>query len=187
MPKYEEIKAKNLILNRITASENYLRPMRDLWNEIYSLYVCYTKNYGDVLTGQRSNVFVPYVFSKIETKLPRIIQAMVAGEDWFQVIGKTEEFDENAKFHDKLMKYQFSAEIDTIFFFMTWYKEAMLYGNSFAGVFYEKEIKKIRERVPKYIDKMGNNLYPNIIGYDFKPAERVTYDGISLIPFDIFD
>jgi hypothetical protein len=187
MPKYEPIYAKNLILDRITRSENYLRPMRDLWNEIYSLYLCYTKNYAEILSGQRANVFVPYVFSKIETKLPRIIQAMVGSEDWFKMIGVGEEDDEVAEAHDTLAKFQFSNEIDTIFFFMTWYKEAMLYGNSFSGVFYEKEVKKVKSRTPKYTDEMGNNLYPNIIGYDFKPKEKTVYDSIALIPFDIFD
>src|SRR3990167_4068064 len=144
MPKYESLYAKNLILDRITRSENYLRPLRDLWNEIYSLYLCYTKNYTDIASGQRANVFVPYVFSKIETKLPRIIQAMVGSEDWFKMIGVSDRDDDAAEAHEALAKFQFSNEIDTIFFFMTWYKEAMLYGNSFAGVFYEKEVKKIR-------------------------------------------
>lgn len=187
MPKYQPDFAKSLILDRITRSENYLRPMRDLWNEIYSLYVSYTRNYAEVLSGNRANVFVPYVFSKIETKLPRIIQAMVGNEDWFKVIGVGDEDDTNAEYHDKLMKYQFSNEIDTIFFFMTWYKECMLYGNSFVGIFYEKEIKQIKARTPKYVDEQGNNLYPNIIGYDFKPKEKIVYDGVALVPFDIFD
>lgn len=188
MPEYKDpIYLKNLVLDRKRRSEEFLSPMRDIWNEIYSLYVCYTKSYPETLAGMRSNVFVPYVFSKIETKLPRIIQAMVAGEDWFKVIGVEEKFDGNAKNHDFLMKYQFNAEIDTILFFMTWYKEAMMYGNSFAGVFYEKEIKKIKEKAPTYIDKHGNNLYPNILGYDFQMKDKVTYDGISLIPIDIFD
>ncbi len=187
MPKYTPDFAKLLINDRITRSENYLRPMRDMWNEIYSLYIAYTKSYSEISTGQRANVFVPYVFSKIETKLPRIIQAMVGSEDWFKVIGVGDEDDANAEYHDKLMKYQFANEIDTLFFFITWYKEAMLYGNSFGGVFYEKEVKQIKARTPKYMDKEGNNLYPYILGYDFKPKEKTTYDGIALIPFDIFD
>lgn len=187
MPKYKDDYVKELILDRKSKSESFMRPNWDAFAEIYSLYVCYTKSYSDILTGNRANVFVPYVFSKIETKLPRIIQATLSGDDWFQVIGAEEDYDNNAKMHDKLMKYQFEAEIDKIFFFMTWWKECMLYGNSFSGVFYEKEKKKVRGKVPRYIDKTGNNLYPHILGYDYKMKDKVTYDGISLIPFDIFD
>jgi len=185
--KYELLYAKQLINDRITRSENYLRPMRDLFNEIYSLYICYAKNYAEILSGEKANVFVPYIFAKIETKLPRIIQAMVGSEDWFKVIGVGEEDDDSAEAHDTLMKFQFSNEIDTIFFFMTWYKEAMMYGNSFSGVFYEKEVKQIKARTPKYTDAEGNNLFPNVIGYDFKPRQKTVYDGVALIPFDIFD
>lgn len=188
MPKYESVDyTKRLIQDRITRSESFMQPYRDKFAEIYSLYVCYTRNYADVISGDRANVFIPYVFSKIETKLPRIIQAMVGSEDWFKCIGVGENDDEVAVVHDKLMKFQFSNELDTIHFFITWYKGCMLYGNAFAGVFYEKEIKRIRQRTPNYTDKLGNNLYPNIIGYDFKPKEKTLYDGISLVPFDIFD
>lgn len=188
MPQYrDEVFAKNLVLERKEKSEEFIRPMRDIWNEIYSLYVCYTRNYPEILSGSRSNVFVPYVFSKIETKLPRIIQAMVAGDDWFQVIAKEEQYEQNAKAHDKLMKYQFNAEIDTILFFMTWYKEAMMYGNSFSGVFYEKEVRKTKQKTPNHMDKYGNNLYPAVLGYDYQMKDKITYDGISLVPFDIFD
>lgn len=187
MPKYDSLYAKTLILDRIQRSENFMRPFRDDFEEIYKQYVCYTINYPEILSGQRSNVFIPYVFSKIETKLPRIIQAMVGSEDWFQVIGVGDEDDQNAVFHDKLLKYQFSNEIDTLWFFITWYKECMLYGNSFAGVFYDKETKDIRKRKPKYYDKEGNNLYPHILGYDFVPQKKTVYDGVSLVPLDIFD
>lgn len=187
MPKYDDLYAKQLILDRIARSESFMRPFRDDFEEIYQLYVCYTKNYGEITSGQRSNVFVPYVFSKIETKLPRIIQSMVGSEDWFQVVGIGDEDEENALFHDKLMKYQFANEIDTLWFFMTWYKECMLYGNSFAGVFYDKETKKIKQRSLRYTDKEGNNLYPYVIGYDFQPTTKTVYDGVSLVPFDIFD
>ncbi len=187
MSKYPEDYARRLIQDRITRSQNFMRPMIDTFHEIYSLYVCYTKNYGEILTGDRANVFVPYVFSKIETKLPRIIQAMVGSDNWFQVIGVEEKDDLNAKSHDKLMKYQFQAEIDTLFFFLTWYKEAMMYGNSFTGVFYDKDIRKTKQRVPIYNDEQGNDLYPHVLGYDFKMKDKVLYDGIRLTPFDIFD
>lgn len=187
MPKYDNDYCRRLILDRKERSETFMRPNWDLFLEIYALYVMFTKSYSDILSGEKANVFIPYVFSKIETKLPRIIQAMVGNENWFEVVGVNEDDEDAALYHDKLLKYQFSNELDTIHFFMTWYKEAMLYGNSFAGIFYEREVKNIKQKTPNYRDDFGNNLYPNIIGYDYKMNTKVTYDGISLVPFDIFD
>lgn len=188
MPAYKQDEAKRIINDRIERSKSFMRPFHDKFLEIYSLYTCYTKNYSQISSGDKANVFIPYVFSKIETKLPRIIQATVNGEDWFKYVGvDNERDDEVAEYHTKLAKFQFNNEIDTMLFFITWWKECFLYGNSFAGVFYEKEIKQIKERTPKYIDKNGINLYPNIIGYDFKMKQKTVYDSISLAPFDIFD
>src|SRR3990167_7109579 len=114
MPQYTDERAKELIQDRITRSYNFMKPFWDRFLEIYSLYICYTKNYGEILTGERANVFIPYVFAKIETKLPRIIQATVSGDDWFKFIGVEEDDDDIAEYHDKLTKYQFSAELDTM-------------------------------------------------------------------------
>lgn len=178
--KYEDLEARDIVQTRVSITRRAWREKRDLWNEIFSLYRFWTNIEPDVSLGERSNIFVPLAFSVIETKTPRIVQALLSFDPFFEVEGRNARFQQNARYHSDLLWFQLQDEMNAFFPLMMWFKEALMYSNSYMFVGYEKEISKVRERFPV---QFGSE----IIGYDYRQVEDVTYDGPTLNHLDLFD
>ena len=178
--KYTDDEALSILESRKTETATSWTNKRDLWNEIYSLYRFWTSTSGAVNRGEKSNVFIPIAFSIIETKLPRIVQALLGLDPFFAVEGKTSKDHKNAQFMSDAMNFTLTEEINAFFPIMMWWKESLLYGNSYMNVWYEQELSQVKKRIP-----VG---YANeLIGYDYKPSVEVDYDGPTLNHLDIFD
>lgn len=179
--KYTDSEASGLIEDRISATDTYWSQKRDLWNEIYSLYRFYSDtSQVEVLSGERSNLFVALAFSIIETKLPRIVQSLLALDPWFSTEGRNRKDHANAEFMNSVLQFELDEEVNAFFPLVMWWKESLMYGNSYMYVGWEKEVSEIKKRSP-----IG---YANeIIGYDYTPKQEVTYDGLTLNHLDIFD
>ena len=180
MPKYNEDEARSVIADRIAATETAWAGKRALWQEIYTLYRFYSEANGEVSSGERANIFVPIAFSIIETKLPRLVQALLSLDPWFSVEGRNEKDHMNAEFMSRVLQFQMEEEVNAFHTLVMWFKEALIYGNSYMYVGWDKEEATIKKRVPI---GYGNQ----IIGYDFKNEKEVVYDGIALNHLDIFD
>jgi hypothetical protein len=178
--KYDEAKAKELIDDRIAITERAWSQKRDLWSEIYSMYRFYTDQEPEVIRGERSNIFVPIAFSIVETKLPRVVQSLLSLDPWFAVEGRNSKDHANADFMTAVLQYSLDEEINAFYPLVMWWKEAMMYGNSFMYVGWEREVAELKKRMPI-------NYGTEVIGYDFSPQPEVVYDGITLNHLDIFD
>jgi len=178
--KYTEVEAKECINRRLSIVKTAWQDKRDLRNEIYSLYKFWTNVDSDVARGERSNIFVPLAFSIIETKLPRMVQALLSLDPFFKVEGRTQKDHPNAEFMSDLIQFQMTDEINAFYTLVMWFKEAMMYSNAYMYVGWNKETAKIKERIPSF---MGNQ----VIGYDYRMKDDVVYDGLSLNHLDSFD
>ena len=101
MPKYDDAKASEIVQDRIAITERAWVNKRALWDEIYSLYRFYTDVDASVSAGERSNIFIPLAFSIIETKLPRLVQALLSLDPWFIVEGRNSKDQQNAELYLK--------------------------------------------------------------------------------------
>lgn len=178
--KYDNTQALACIDNRISETKTAWQNRRDLLNEIYSLYRFWTSAESDVKLGERSNIFIPIAFSIVETKLPRLVQALLSLDPFFKVEGRTQRDHPNAEFMTNLLQYQLNDELNAFYLLTMWFKEALLYGNSYMFVGWEKEQADIKKRVPIMYG-------PEVIGYDYKMINETIYDGQSLQHLDIFD
>jgi len=178
--KYTDDEAKKCISDRVSIVQKTWEEKRTLWNEIYVLYRFWTSIEPEVERGERSNIFIPLAFSIIETKLPRLVQALLGLDPFFKVEGRTKRDHPNAEFMSEVMWYQLQDEINAFFTLMMWWKEALMYSNSYMFVGWEKEVAKLKKRHPV---TYANEIY----GYDYKSKEEVIYDGIVLNHLDTFD
>ena len=178
--KYDEAKASEIIQSRISITERQWANKRALWNEIYELYRFWQTTESEVSRGERSNIFIPIAFSIIETKLPRLVQALLSLDPYFVVEGRTSKDQANAEFMSNVIQFQMDEEINAFFSLVMWWKESLIYGNSYQYVGWDKEIAEIKKRVPI---GYGNQ----IIGYDFRQEKETVYDGIALNHLDLFD
>jgi hypothetical protein len=133
-----------------------------------------------VSRGERSNIFVPLAFSIVETKLPRVVQALLSLDPFFLVEGRNARDHENAEFMSNVIQFQLEEEINAFFTLVMWWKECLIYGNSYQYVGWDKEMAEIKKRYPV---GYGNQ----IIGYDSRSEKEVVYDGIALNHLDLFD
>ena len=180
MPKYDEAKASEIIQDRISITDRAWTSKRALWNEIAELYRFWTDTSSEVSRGERSNIFIPIAFSIIETKLPRLVQALLSLDPYFTVEGRTQKDHANAEFMSNVIQFQMDEEINAFFSLVMWWKECLIYGNSYQYVGWDKEIAEIKKRTPI---GYGNQ----IIGYDFRQEKETVYDGIALNHLDLFD
>src|SRR3990167_2710452 len=180
MSKYNEDTARDLISDRIAITERAWTNKRALWEEIYELYRFYTSIDAAASLGERSNIFIPLAFSIIETKLPRLVQALLSLDPWFMVEGRNAKDHANAKFISNVLQFQLEEEMNAFSTLVMWWKESLIYGNSYQYIGWDKETANIKKRVPI---GYGNQ----VIGYDFREEKETVYDGVIMNHLDLFD
>ena len=179
--KYLDDEARSIITDRITITDKAWTSKRALWDEIYSLYKFWSGDFNSSISaGEQSNIFIPIAFSIIETKLPRLVQALLSLDPYFLVEGRNSRDHQNAEFMSNVIQFQMDEEINAFFTLVMWWKESLIYGNSYQYVGWDKEIAEIKKRIPV---GYGNQ----IIGYDFRTEKETVYDGIALNHLDLFD
>lgn len=103
------------------------------WKRYYDLYRCRSKPDGE---DSKANIFVPEVYTTIETLVPRLISNFLnTSKPIVQVIGREESDMANAKAAEQLLLYQFermSLHVSLV----TFYKQALLYGTSIGKVYW---------------------------------------------------
>ena len=136
-----------LVVDRFKIADNWRRPLQDDWNRFYKLY---RSQNDETDSPWRSNLFIPYCFSTIETILPRL----VTNRPRFEFVPRGPEDKEKAKLVDELMKYQWDVtNLDLTLVKLV--KEALLYG---TGII----------KVPWVFDKKNDGPLPEVVDlFDF--------------------
>ena len=89
------------------------------------------KNYRENKTNLwQTNIFLPYVFSMIETILPRIVTYLWQGDRLVKAHPRGREDALDADVVDNLMQWQIDTEIENLFIEMVeMFKCGLIYGN----------------------------------------------------------
>jgi len=119
-------KALSIVRDSFKDSENWRRPLQDAWNRYYKLYRSKLEDTDD---PWRSNLFIPYAFSTIETILPRL----VTNRPRFEFVARGPEDKDRAEVVNEFLHYQWdimNMDLEMI----KWVKESLLYGTSILKV-----------------------------------------------------
>lgn len=129
------------VLNKVVTDYNEAEQSRGTregkWQTWYKLYRSYAekRDTGD----KRANLFIPYVYSIVETVVPRLIATVFSSRPYIGVLPVKEEAIENAKDMENLIDYQLTQKIGIIGVATSWFKEALIYGTSILKVGWEYE------------------------------------------------
>lgn len=154
-------KDRDKVLEKILAdyrwAANYRSSFKKDWDRFYRLYKSRVARPGDAYPFE-SNVFIPYVFSIIETQLPMIMQQIFSTGQFVDVHGRRVDDQINAPIVHDILSYQFERNIGVHNLVYEWAKQALIYGTSPALIDWEYKTMPVKVRVPKY------NVDGSIIG-----------------------
>lgn len=133
----DESQVLNKVITDYNEAEQARRTREGKWQTWYKLYRSYAekRDTGD----RRANLFIPYVYSIVETVVPRLIAAVFSSRPYIGILPVKEEAIENAKDMENLIDYQLTQKIGIIGVATSWFKEALIYGTSILKVGWEYE------------------------------------------------
>jgi hypothetical protein len=134
-----------LLLEKITEgfdkASDYRKAFEDRWKRYYGLYRSRAKPQDD---ETRANIFVPEVFTAIETLTPRLVSNFLnSSKPAIRVFGREESDMANAVSAEKLLAYQFE-KMEMPLKLISFYKQALLYGTSVGKVYWDYRVRKGR-------------------------------------------
>jgi len=132
------------VIDRYEKASDFRRVYDDRWKRYYSLYRSRAAPQSD---EARANIFVPEVFTAIETLTPRLVSNFLnSSKPAVKVYGREESDIANAGAAEKLLAYQFE-KMEMPVKLVTFYKQALLYGTSVGKVFWDYKTGTNREGI----------------------------------------
>ena len=136
--------------------KKWRQPYEDRWSKYYKLY----RSYRDATQYPfKSNIFVPYLFSIVESVVPKMLGSVFNTRPIISVQARKGASIDLAKVLERLLEYQLDEE--NLEFFnkiLEFFKECAIYGTAFLKV------------IPKFNDD-----------------ELVSFDYIDVEPIDLFN
>jgi hypothetical protein len=113
--------------------------------EVYKLYKCFRNR---EVSNWQSNVFLPYVFSVIETVFPRIMEYVYQGDEFVRALPRGMEDYNQAEIVDKLIQYQIDTQIQNLFLELAeHFKTCLIYGNGIGKLTWN-----VKENRPEFFN-----------------------------------
>ena len=136
--------------------KSWRQDQEDRWKSYYKLY----RSYRDGSTQPfKSNIFVPYIFSIVESVVPKMLGTMFNTRPIISVQPRQGGSEEIARLLERLLEYQLDEEqLEFFSKILEFFKECAIYGTSFMKV------------LPKFNDD-----------------ELVSFNYIDLEPLDLFN
>lgn len=145
-------------------------------------YKLYKSHRQDRVYSWQTNVFLPYIFSMIETVLPREIEYLYRGDRLVKAFPRERNDEESAEIVDELIRYQVDTQIDNLFLeIVEHFKQSLIYGTSISKLTWDVEKNKPRydsldifdfypQPYKKYIEEMDGcfQVYDRFVDYLFK-------------------
>lgn len=116
----------------------------DKWLTWYKMY----RSYVDNKITDRANLFIPYVYSIVETVTPRLIASIFASKPYIGILPVKAEMVENAKAMENLIDYQLNQKVGIISVTTSWIKEALIFGTSILKTGWEYEEDEVITEEP---------------------------------------
>lgn len=136
---------QKLITDEFTPWSSWRVSYENLWDEIYRLY------FGQPVSSKmptRAKIFIPIVFQVIEAAVPKVINTLFNGEEFFDVVPTVASDAPIATSIKKLLLYQL-AQSDVFIKFTEFSKQLLMYGTSYLYVFWKVRRQWCWTRVPK--------------------------------------
>lgn len=122
------------VLKNFRRSASYRQDKEKQWKRYYRMYRCRAEAQQD---QTRANLFIPEVFTTVETLLPRLVSRYLnTNRSIVEVLAREETDVENAKQVQMLLDYQFER-MKLPFNLVAFYKQALLYGTSVGKVYWD--------------------------------------------------
>lgn len=166
-----------IVVDAFKVADEARKPREDKWKKFYELYRSHIEKRDDGL----SNLFIPIVFSAIETVLPRIVEAVFASRPYLAMLPREPEDVDNAKIMETLIDYQLVDKMNIVRKFSDFIRECLIYGTAVAKVTWRFETRPKIVRVPKY------EVFGVKFGETTQEEKTVFYDDPEFEPIDIFD
>lgn len=159
--KEEEL--RNIFQLQMNDSRNYfLNMIKPRLDRAYKLYVAYVGDRQREIKKWQSNVFVPYIFSAVETMMPRILDARPE----FSVLGRNEDDQLKGEKQQQLMDYLWEiAKMDDTAENVV--RSSLVYGTGYMQVSWKKDV-----RTHKFLETKDINSKK----YSYVEKERTFYD-----------
>ena len=178
-------KAHQQLAKKITDDYLWGKRYRDQfspdWERWYKLYrnKMITEGTGESYPFE-SQIFVPYVFSIIETQIPILMNQLFGASKFVEAKGRKIESEVQAPMVGDIVNYQFERDLHFFQLAYTIAKQALIYGTSPAFVDWTYQTRKVRARVPE------QNLNGTFIGEKTVTLNRVRKNNPISKAIDVF-
>jgi len=159
------------IENLFLATKRWREPYEERWKDFYKLYRSYR---DETQYPFKSNLFVPYIFSIVESVVPKMLGTIFNTRPIISVQARQGASENLAKVMERLLEYQLDDE--RVEFFnkcLEFFKECVIYGTAFLKVipkFNDDELASFNYIDVEPIDLF--NVYPD---YRAKSIRRMKY------------
>ncbi len=133
-----------LIKDEFTPWSSWRQPFESIWDEIYRLYF---SSSDSSKTPTRAKMFVPVVFQIIEAAVPKVINVLFNGEEFFDVVPTVAADEPMAKSIKVLLLYQL-GQAGLFMKFIDFTKQLFLYGTSYFYVYWKVKRQWVFKREP---------------------------------------
>lgn len=187
MAKSKTDKLRDKVVEAYQESEENRQPREDRWKEFYRQYRSYIKE--EDKKENRANLFIPYIFSIVETVVPRLTGTIFDKRPFVKPLPREPQDIESAEALELLLDYQF----DKMSFRETasdWFKQALMYGSAVVKVTWRQETKTVVEKeqvTPKNPAQLLQSLQGDEPLVKEKSKEVTEYDQPFVELVDIFD
>lgn len=134
----DESQVLNLVNQRFEIAKTYRADFDTRFDKIYQYYRSYTKY--DPEYWYRYQLFLPYIFSIIESITPDFVEALIGGDEFFN-IRATGEDKPRADNNELLMKYQMNEKMEFYLKILMWIKSILIFGNGIVFTGWRKKTK----------------------------------------------
>jgi hypothetical protein len=160
----------------ISWARNFRQPRIEDWNAFYRLYKNYV-NAEDVDTA--ANVAIPTAFSLVEVQTAFLIDMVMEGGHFVEVLGRTPQGQASAKAIRDLIDYHFQHSIPTYELLENFIRQLLIYGTSIMRVDWDFKPGWMKRMRP-YTTKTGE------IAYKPKLAVEILKNAPSARTVDIY-
>lgn len=161
--------------------EAWRRSYEKVWDQIYRLYFSAPDK---IKTQTRSSIAVPIIFQVIEAAIPKIVNTLFSGEEFFDVVPTNPNEQNLADYIKLLLAYQLS-QADFFVKFLDFTKQLLLYGTSYFKVYWKVKRQWVWSRKPK---RVMNSIMGFMLGKPVQWEEKKSYEVIERRPeLDVVD
>ncbi len=175
--------ALDTVLEAKKRGEDHRRQKEEKWKEYYKLYRSYLEDKRE----NKANLFVPYMFSTIESVVPRLTDTIFRQKPYLRPMPRTLEDKPHAEALEALLDYQ----IDLMKFkaiCTSWFKEATIYGTGIAKIGWKTKYQTVVDKRLVPINNFMDIFRAGDSGiYETYEHEIIAYDGPFIECVDIFD